>query len=505
MADSNIGVNKGSSIYEKIKASIGPEGTLPEEFSIRGENQNGMRFADGALDGMVRYQWGPSQGQNIGGLTRALELASKEEYSNAAEAMAAYFSAGGVMLPLIDDVQQWIYDNPQSLSPEALGVFAQSYIKEGHNIEGIKFALAVLETLDVEPEGEFRDIITTLAVSEEFTLFCLFIISSWPDGPQVIFDLAKKLHGWGRIHAVSMLRPENEEMQNWMLHEGWKNDVLPDYVATACIRRGGLLQVLEQEDIDVQEFRNAQSLINAGTTLGDLPSLKKYKQLGALLKAYLNHTARLASEIEDYSCVLQLKDFVEAQEVAFAEKSQIIELCNELLNSERCIQLAKSAMENGSNFEFARALGLPYAENAYKKLEADFDNSYDLVDLLFPDKMYVDEVVSICERRLPLNDMVVDEAEELEAMEELEGSKENPRYGILSYVVQALKDTPGKGENLICCSLRSPVTGCRNIALNTIEAWRKKDVQISSRVKELLEWLKAVEPDEGTRRRLEHF
>ena len=181
------------------------------------------------------------------------------------------------------------------------------------------------------------------------------------------------------------------------------------------------------------------------------------------------------------------------------EKAQIIEFCNKLLSSEKCIQLAESAMENGSDFEFARALGLPYAENAYKKLEADFDNSYDLVDLLFPDKKYVDEVISICERRLPLNDMIVDEAEELE------GSDGNAQYGILSYVVQALKDTPGKGERLICCSLQSPVIGCRNIALNTLEAWRKKDVQVSSRIKELLEWLKAVEPDEGTRKRLEHF
>ncbi len=499
MADSNIGANKVTSIYTKIKAALGPDGTLPEDFSICDRNQNGLNFADGALDGMVRYQWGPSQGQDIGGLTRALELASKEEYSKAAEAMAAYFSAGGVMLPMIDDLQQWIYDNPQVLSPEALGAFALSYIKEGHSIEGVKFALAVLETLDVEPEEEFREIITTLAASEEFTLFCLFIISTWPDGTEVIFELAKKLHGWGRIHAVSMLRPENEEMQDWMLHEGWKNDIMPDYTAMACIRRGGLLKVLEQEKIDADEYKNAQTLINAGSTVGDIPSLKKYKQMGNLLSAYLHHSVVHASDIEDYSSVLHLKSFVEAPEVIFDEKEQIIEQCNKLLSSEKCLQLARSAVENGADYEFARALGLPYAEAAYKKLESDFDNSYDLVDLLFPDKKYVDEVISICERRLPLSDMVVDEADELD------GAEENPQYGILSYVVQALKDTPGKGENLICCSLKSPVTGCRNIALNTIEAWRKKDVQISSRVKELLEWLKAVEPDEGTRRRLEHF
>lgn len=497
MADN--GGNNGISIYGKIKASIGTDGTLPEDFSVRGEAQNGMRFADGALDGMVRYQWGPSQGQDISGLTRILELASKEEYSKAAEAMAAYFSAGGVMLPLIDEVQQWIYDHPQVLSPEGLGAFAQSYLKEGHSIEGMKFALAVLETLDVEPEGEFREIITTLALSEEFTLFTLFIIASWPDGTQVIFDLAKKLHGWGRIHAVSMLRPENEEMKDWMLHEGWKNDVLPDYVAMACIRRGGLLKVLEQDYIDTHEFKNAQSLINAAGTLGDLPSLKKYKHIGSLLTAYLNHANRLADELEDYNSILQLKSFVEADEVVFAEKQQVIDFSNELLQSEKCLQLASSAVEDGSDYEFARAIGLPYADSAYKKLEADFENSYDLVDLLFPDRQYVDEVISVCERRLPLRDMVVDEPEELEGVEE------NVHYGILSYVVQALKDTPGKGENLIYCSLRSPILGCRNIALNTLEAWRKKDVQIPSKVKNALEWLKGAEPDENTRRRLEHF
>ena len=59
--------------------------------------------------------------------------------------------------------------------------------------------------MDNELTPEFREIIETLAISEEFTLFCLFVIDGWPDGAEVIFRLAQRLQGWGRIHVHFIL------------------------------------------------------------------------------------------------------------------------------------------------------------------------------------------------------------------------------------------------------------------------------------------------------------
>ena len=68
-----------------------------------------------------------------------------------------------------------------------------------------------------------------------------------------------------------------------------------------------------------------------------------------------------------------------------------------------------------------------------------------------------------------------------------------------------MQAVPGKGEDLICAGLWSPVIGCRNIALNTIDKWRKADYQLTDKMRELIADLKEAEVHEQTRKRLENF
>ena len=90
-------------------------------------------------------------------------------------------------------------------------------------------------------------------------------------------------------------------------------------------------------------------------------------------------------------------------------------------------------------------------------------------------------------------------------VEELGFGEEFKDYGILSYVVQTLQCLPGKGEKLIRTALAAPVIGCRNIALNTLDAWRKADYPLSPSIQEALSSLRELEPDEKTKKRLEGF
>ena len=58
---------------------------------------------------------------------------------------------------------------------------------------------------------------------------------------------------------------------------------------------------------------------------------------------------------------------------------------------------------------------------------------------------------------------------------------------------------------LILAALESPVIGCRNIALNTLDAWRKADYPLTPVLQEELARLREIEPDEKTKKRLEGF
>ena len=111
----------------------------------------------------------------------------------------------------------------------------------------------------------------------------------------------------------------------------------------------------------------------------------------------------------------------------------------------------------------------------------------------------MEEILELFASRLPLEDMASGPENELGFGEAFAD------FGILSYMVQTLHCLPGKGEKLILAALESPVIGCRNIALNTLDAWRKADYPLTPVLQEELARLREIEPDEKTKKRLEGF
>ena len=485
------------SLYEKIKQARQADGSLPEEFSLRPMAENGMRFADGAMDGTVRYHLGPMKNPDISGLCRVLTMASAGKFAEASNALLTHFSTGAIMLQVIDPLQEWIYDHTEELSPKQLLRFAQAILRQSPDIESVKFALTLLETMDNELTPEFREIIETLAISEEFTLFCLFVIDGWPDGAEVIFRLAQRLQGWGRIHAVSFLKPRNEVMRQWLLQVGWRNYVLSDYSAMTCIKRGKLLDQLQEEELSRQAFENARELIGCTLVEGPVPGMGKYKKAGELLEAYIRQAEKLAAEVEDYSSIYDIRAFLAASSLENKESLQAA--CDRLLESPACTEVTRQAVRQGHGFYFAKAMGMDYAEAAWQSLQRNFAENYGLIDLLLPEKLYVDEIMALFSDRLPLEDMASGPENELGFGEAFAD------FGILSYIVQTLHCLPGKGEKLILAALESPVIGCRNIALNTLDAWRKADYPLTPALQEELAKLREIEPDEKTKKRLEGF
>ena len=335
------------SIYERIREAMTAEGTMPEGFVLRERLQDGRQFADGAIDGTIRYYMGPASNTDITMLEQALKLASEGRFEDGGNALITYFAQGIVMLPVMDKVQEWAYEHAGELAPDRLGQFAVTLLLKSPDIESVKFGFTLLEVLDREPDQELREILLTLAACEELTLFCLFALGAYEDANQIYFELAKKLKGWGRIHAVSMLKPENQEMRDWLLQEGWQNDIMPEYSAITVIKRTKLADLL-QSDQGAAWIGIAGFLI--GYALQDEPvaGLSKYKRTGELLQAYLELYEENADNVDSVDnagnvtmqecdegaltgleLVRAVRAFVEGHELA--NKWQLVELCNKIL------------------------------------------------------------------------------------------------------------------------------------------------------------------------------
>ena len=318
------------SIYKRIKNAMTAEETMPEDFVLRPRMQDGRQFADGAIDGTIRYYMGRADNTDIELLTQALKLASADKFEDAGNALLTYFAQGIVLLPVMDKVQEWIYAHSGELSPENLGRFAMTLLTQSGDVESVKFALAILEVIEQEPTDDLQELLLTLAGCEELTLFCLFVLGGYENANEMYFELAKKLHGWGRIHAVSMLKPANDEMRDWLLCEGWQNNIMPEYSAITIIKRVKLADMLQNAAGRLDELVNqAGNLIGYALQEEPIAGLSAYKRAGEVLQGYLACAQKAGLTEENLQKLPEIKAFIEKS--SLANKWQLVDMCNEIL------------------------------------------------------------------------------------------------------------------------------------------------------------------------------
>lgn len=304
------------SIYELIEQAIGPDGLLPMGFHLGAEPQPGqIGFAPGAMDGIILYHSG-------GGADKALlsdlqqltlQVAQGLDFAAAEEQLAACFErrvskekthekiVGGYdgMLGCIDGLQEWILANREELPPQTLFDFAVQILQKSGSVGAVKYALSVLELL-AQAEGDWRGLLRTLGLCDEFTLYCVFVARQWDDANQEIWRLAQGAKGWGRVHAVAELEPETPEIKEWFLDEGWRNGVLTAYSALQCALKGDLSARLLRQDLSMEQIEDAAGLLAGLLDEGPLLGIsdERLSDPAGLLASFLAQARRLDYTVE---------------------------------------------------------------------------------------------------------------------------------------------------------------------------------------------------------------
>ena len=227
---------KVPSVYEQIAAALQDE-KLPENFSLPDEGDSVIRWAPGAMDGVAIYHMSaPSFSvADQQAIFSAVQTASQGAYNEAYQAFLALGKKHSAY-HMIDELQHCIIDHAKSLDLGALYRFAEKCLMDAPDMDCVKFGMEILE-IYTNPRPELKKIVTTLGLYDEFTIFTLFHMQRWPDANAEIFRLAQAVHGWGRVHAVERLRPQTQEIRDWLLHEGAHNMVMPEYSALTCFEK----------------------------------------------------------------------------------------------------------------------------------------------------------------------------------------------------------------------------------------------------------------------------
>lgn len=501
--------NKNLSIFELIEISIQPNGELPEDFKLPPKDPNGVPWADGALDGVCIYHLVENE-EDIEPLKNIVFQISEGKFE---EAQNNLENLDFFMISRRDSLLNWIIQEQKQINIDNLCEFTISQLSTSKNIEVIKFCLCVLEIIKLETDEETIEKVKILALSDEFTLYCLNIFVKLENSNEEIFKIAKKVKGWGRVHSIGYLEVTNDEIKEWILEEGCHNYVLPAYTAYTCAKKINLVEILNEDKISNKKFNDISYLMNALLDETAITGISALEDRELLIERYLEKAKTLASTEEDYYAIITLKEYIKNNKEI---NNELIKICDEILNSEKTRNIVKELLKEGYGYNIAKYLGIDIDKYILEYLQDNpLKNPYIVFNISERENM--EKLVSLIEKKLTLEKLEGAPTDKFYSKNE-----KNKEYIFLDTIIKKLGNfgrTEGKfvvsvypvdptasmdepenyigiGENLIICALNSPYVDIRYNAVNTLESWKEKGYILSNEIIENIKKIEKLEVDE---------
>lgn len=471
------------------------DGELPRDFSLPPLPGTKIMFADGASDGIGIYHMGAPQitDEIREGIKSAVTAASDGDFNQAEEEFRV-LSGLIYAVRAIDELQSFIIENKDSLNAKNLYNCSVTLMTESTDRECVKFGMSMLELFNVQDNEKLMKAVELIGLSNEFTIFAVFIMSRWENANECIFALAQRVHGWGRIHAVERVEPETDEIRRWMLREGVNNDVLPAYSALPCWEKSGAAEILHNPDLSDDDFTSIANLLDALLDEGPCAGISEIENNAEVLSEFLNIAQSRTLSINEYVIIRNIR-------VKFEEDNpEIAAKCSEILNTENCRECVRNAEKSGNVIPLAKDLGIDFKDEVMRLLETDFDKFFFLCGELMDDEHRA-KTIDIFREKLQFEKLLATKSDT-----PLIGG-EFRIHNQLHAILHNLKDFPLEGVDLIEFSLKCGPAQDRHFALNVLQNWvnlRKTPLKtllhemfanIQQRIK--------IEPDNDVREKME--
>lgn len=498
----------GLSIYQFLKDNPGSFDLPDQSFE-----KNEVRWAPGAFDGVLSHHMRASEenGPQVDKLYRAfLSLLKKASDENLKELY--WLSISDKAVSVADRFVSLISREILNEHYNHIGEIGRFFATKAPHREAVKFGLLLLELSAIQSD---IPTLQTLARHDEFTLFAALALGNISDFPdRTLWDVARHVHGWGRIQVVERLRDTKDpEIKGWMIREGFRNEILDGYLALICAQTGGLKEELQKKYVDGALLDGAAGILCALTEAdGPMESLCDYSDAAEVVENYLRHLGKAGDlGLSHFICVAGLCDFLSDESRAEyllkngwtnQTRAQSLASCNQLLGRAEWVQKANDGLisEDGAVFWqagfIAERLGIDTRGFYIAKLKKDALSAYSWAQLLKQSTASdLDDVIKLAESLLPLSDIARGPAMEAGLGQGFEA------HHALDVMLSELQRRPGLGWPLITAGIQSTVIRNRNLAMNALEKWPRE-----SWPAETLPTLREAllhEPDEKVRLRLE--
>lgn len=451
---------KPMSLYDFISEAV-VDGCLPERFSLPQSPDDGqIRWMDGALDGVNIYHMGFSDmtDENKTLMSKAVSAASEKNFDEA-DRLFCELGKDARAIAIIDELQSYILDHRTELSAGNIYEYAVHAIMNSSDRECVKCGLSLLELFNTDDNEELKNVIRTLGLSDEFSIFVIFVMLRWKDGNNEVYQLAHKIHGWGRVHAIERIEPETDEIRDWLLKDGVHNTILPAYSALTCWQKSNAESVLKGSP-SRKEFSGIRDIIRGLLDEGPVSGISEIEDSAEMIAAFLNQARRIELNLEDYEAIWDIYTHYEN-----SQNASIDSLCQGILASDECKNAVREAVKEGRSIVLAQRLQVEYKADVLRLLKTEFDGKFHLCNLLMGDAEYQSEVLDIFRQNLPLDEMKT-------YLTDSHGlGEEYKRQRQLESLVQELRRYPLEGIDFVETALQSAPVRTRNFGISALEEW----------------------------------
>ena len=497
------------SIHAYIVAHTPPTGPglleggdrLPDEVDPAG----GIAWAPGAMDGVLSHHMGGDPSVKVDDLVRRVERAASGD-PRALEQLEIELrtvEALTIVDPLLDAVVARV-------PADRLAMIGRYLAVESGARAAVKLGIAFL---GASGDPTNREILMTLGRHDEFSLFSAVALQRTQSDPETaLWELARTVSGWGRIHLVERLRStERPDIRAWILREGYRNDVMVEYLAHIAVTTGDLRGALDVAEPDDELLAAACDLVMALVSdFSPAETIDDYDEAPRAIELLLGHVATRGRAIPHLLAVDAVERFLADDDARWAEReatswppglrAELLGRCAAIRSQPAWIERVERALDTEDRAEFwgaeqaARILGMDPFTAIVRQVERDPIEGPWYQLLQAADDARIDQVVRLAETHLPLAEIATGPALELGL-----GPGFRP-FDAVGHVVEGLQRFPGRGWSIIAAALRSPVIRHRHAALRALADWPRADRP--AEVEAALRAAAAIEPDDDVRERI---
>lgn len=374
-------------------------------------------------------------------------------------------------------------------------VTARQFLKRAVHREAVKFALAVLGITILDDE-DLR-LYCSFGIAEEFARFVAVGLTRGEHNDE-IFALAKVTKGWGRIAYVDYLKAESDEIKEWLIFEGYQCDIGIDHIVLDCLEKGDLLGFIKRNGFDEKLYVACGEMIDSFSGLSKV-DFSDYAHSKELVCLFLKESKNQKMNLERFAIICNLFDYVKSEAFSESESKECIDIMSEIAYN-RGIDWSGFIKSNPLDSHariVARRLGIDVFDDVLliAKRKQHFDDWYILANIANSNQRFK-QVCKLAKERFPLESM------KKEPLDELGLGREFRDDDNLSMIVQFCdRFDEVIGLELVETLLQSPVTRCRNMALNAIEHWQKNKLSFPESVFEIIRKNQVKDPNKDIQER----